>query len=66
MIAKKTLQEREKELQTLLATSAGKAEIQQLEARYRNAGGKDRAAKASVITYILVYERQHGLISCQP
>jgi len=63
MTAKKTLQQREKELQTLLASPAGRDEIQKLESRYSEAAGKTRASKASVITYILVYEREHGLIA---
>lgn len=63
MTAKKTLQQREKELQTLLASPAGRDEIQKLESRYSEAGGRTRPAKASVITYILVYEREHGLIA---
>ena len=62
MIAKKSLQQREKELQSLLASPAGRVEIQKLESRYCAAGGRTRPAKASVITYILVYEREHGLI----
>jgi hypothetical protein len=62
MISKKTLPEREKELQALLATTAGRAELQDLDSRYHAASGKMRPAKASVITYILVHERQRGLI----
>jgi hypothetical protein len=63
MTPMKTLPEREKELQSLLATPAGRAELQTLESRYLAAGGPSRPAKASLITYILVYERQHGLIA---
>jgi phage-related tail protein len=62
MISKKTLPEREKELQALLATSEGRAALQELDAQYHAASGKVRPAKASVITYILVHERQRGLI----
>jgi len=62
MIPKKTLQLREKELQTLMATPAGREELLELETRYSEAGGQLRPEKASVITYILVYERQRGLI----
>jgi hypothetical protein len=62
MIAKKTLPEREKELQALLANPAGRGELQQLASRYHAAGGKLKPAKSSVITYILVYERERGLI----
>jgi hypothetical protein len=63
MTSKKTLQEREKELQSLLATPAGRAELQQLEARYAAARGHVRPGNGSLITYLLVYEREHGLIS---
>lgn len=58
-----TLQEREKELQSLLADPAGRKKLQELESKYYAASGRPKAAKASVITYILVYERQRGLIS---
>ncbi len=63
MSAKKTLQLREKELQALLATTAGRDELQGLVARYHAAGGKERPEGASVVTYILVHERAHGLIA---
>jgi hypothetical protein len=46
----------------LLATPAGRDELQQLGSRYSAAGGKVRPERASVITYILVYERERGLI----
>jgi hypothetical protein len=58
----KSLQQREKELQSLLANPKGLKELQDLEARYHAASGKVRPAKASVITYILVHERERGLI----
>jgi hypothetical protein len=63
MQPKKSLQEREKELQAMLATPTGRQEIQKLEARYCAAGGQVRPSRASVITYILVYERVHGLLA---
>jgi hypothetical protein len=62
MTPTKTLPERERELQALLATQAGRAELQELEARYAAAGGALRPGGASLITYLLVYEREHGLI----
>ena len=62
MTPKKTLPERERELQALLATQEGRAELQELESRYSAAGGTLRPGGASLITYILVYEREHGLI----
>jgi hypothetical protein len=63
MTPKKTLPEREKELQALLATPAGRAALQALVARYGAASGKLRPAGTSAVTYILVHERQQGLIS---
>ena len=62
MTLKKTLAERQTELRALLATPAGKAELHDLESRYAEASGKPRPGKRSIITYILVYEREHGLI----
>jgi hypothetical protein len=62
MAPKKTLQQREKELQSLLATPAGRDELQQLESHYAAAGGRVRPGSGSIITYILVYERERGLI----
>jgi hypothetical protein len=62
VMPKKTLRQREDELRSLLATPAGRIELQALEARYAAAAGKVRPARASLITYLLVYERGHGLI----
>jgi hypothetical protein len=62
MTPTKTLPERERELQALLATHAGRAELQELESRYSAACGALRPGGASLITYILVFEREHGLI----
>jgi hypothetical protein len=62
VIPKKTLRQREDELRSLLATPAGRLELQALEARYAAAAGTVRPARASLITYVLVYEREHGLI----
>jgi hypothetical protein len=59
----KTLQQREKELQALLATPEGRDELEQLGASYSAAGGKVRPERASLITYILVHERGRGLIA---
>jgi hypothetical protein len=47
----------------LFATSAGRDELQKLASRYHAASGKLRPAGTSVITYIMVHERQQGLIS---
>jgi hypothetical protein len=63
MSAKKTLPEREKELRQLLATPAGREELQGLASRYGAASGRLRPAGTSVVTYILVHEREQGLIS---
>jgi hypothetical protein len=62
MTSNKTLVLREKELQALMATPAGRNELLELEARYYAAGGRLRPEKASLITYLLVYERERGLI----
>jgi hypothetical protein len=63
MPSTKTLAEREKELQSLLATPEGKTHLEALAARYGTATGKHRPLKTSLITYLLVHERQHGLIA---
>ena len=62
MTEKKTLQQREKELQALLLTAAGQAQLRELEARYAAAGGRPRPGRTSLITYLLVYERGQGLL----
>ena len=54
--------QREKELQALLATEAGRKELQDQASRYAAMCGKLRPAGKSAITYILVYEREQGLI----
>jgi len=58
----KTRDEREKELQTLLSSPEGREQLEELAARYADASGRGKPERASVITYILVHERQHGLI----
>jgi hypothetical protein len=63
MPQKKTLHEREKELQSLLANPAGRQALQDLASRYNATSGKLRPGSTSVITYILVHERERGLIS---
>ena len=62
MAQTKTLQQREKELQSLLTDPAGRKKLQELESQYHAASGRPKPAKASAITYILVYERQRGMI----
>jgi hypothetical protein len=63
MSTKTTFQEREKELRALLATPAGRIQLEELACRYYAAGGTLRPAHTSVITYILVHEKAKGLIS---
>ena len=63
MPAKKTLQQREKELQSLLANPASRKELLELVFRYDTTSGKVKPLRTSVITYILVHERERGLIS---
>jgi len=58
----KTIQQREKELQFLLASPKGRKELQELESRYYAGSGRVTPGKASVITYILIHERERGLI----
>src|SRR6516165_8378742 len=48
---------------TMLATPAGRAELQELDARYCAESGKVRSAKTSIITYILIHERLRGAIA---
>jgi len=62
MAPTKALSEREKELQSMLTTPAGREEIRQLESRYQAASGRERPARTSIITYLLVHEREQGLI----
>ena len=62
MSPKKTLQQRERELQLLLATPEGRKELEEVESRCSAAGYRPRPARTSVITYILVYEREKGLL----
>jgi hypothetical protein len=62
MSPKKTLQHREKELQSLLTTPAGRDKLQELASGYQTESGKPRPEGTSAITYILVHERQQGLI----
>jgi len=62
MLTQKSIHEREKELQALLATAAGRQELQDLESRYQEASGRPKPGKTSIITYLLVHERGQGLI----
>lgn len=63
MTPKKTLQQRERELQLLLATPEGRKELEKVESRCQATGGRPRPPRTSVITYILVHERELGLLA---
>ena len=63
MPQKKTLQQREKELQALLLTPGGRDQLRELGSRYAAAGGRPRPGRTSLITYLLVYERGQGLLA---
>jgi hypothetical protein len=63
MPPKKTLQQRERELQLLLATPEGRKELEEVESRCLAEGGRPRPPRASVITYILVHEREMGCLA---
>src|SRR5438874_2234242 len=62
MPPQKTRPQREKELPALPATPTGREELQRLESRCLAASGRLRPASTSVITYILVHEREQGLV----
>lgn len=62
MLLKTTLPQREKELQELIATPAGREELQKMASQYQGASGRHRPPNTSIITYILVHEREQGLI----
>ena len=63
MTPKKTRLEREKELQTLLGSQAGKAELEALADRYAASGRRIRPVGTSLVTYILVCERERDMIA---
>src|SRR5260370_42049930 len=54
MSPKKALHDREKELQSLLATPAGRKELQDLDSRYHSASGRLKPPSTPIITSILV------------
>jgi hypothetical protein len=62
MQATKTLTEREKELQALLATREGKAQLEALADHYYASWGRSRPPRTSLVTYLIVHEREQGLI----
>ena len=63
MMPKKSLPEREKELKLLLAAPDGRAELDRLAAKYAAEVGGCPPAHGSIVTYILVHERTHGLLA---
>lgn len=66
MTPSKTLAMRQQELQALLATPAGRQELNNLASRYQEKDSRLQPVGKSVITYILVHERGLGLISDGP
>ena len=62
MYQTKTIQERTKELQSLLTTPEGRIELQDMADRYGAVNDQLKPERTSVITYILVHERQEGMI----
>ena len=63
MSAKKTRLVREKELQTLLGSLTGKAELEALTDRYAASSPRIRPGRMSLVTYILVCERERDMIA---
>ena len=63
MTGKKTIPEREKELRVLLQSRDGATKLEKLASTYAAEGGHQCWSGGSVITYIIVYERIHGLLS---
>ena len=61
-MTKKRLNQRQAELQSLLATREGREELEALATRYYAANGRIRVEGTSLITYILVHEREKGLV----
>jgi hypothetical protein len=62
MHPKMSLLQRERQLQSMLATAAGRDALRDLSNRYAAAGGRVRPERASLVTYILVHERERSLI----
>jgi hypothetical protein len=58
----KKLRQREKELQALLASPEGRTELKNLADRYAAVGDRPRPPSSSLVTYVLVHERERGLI----
>jgi hypothetical protein len=65
MSEKKSLEDRQKELQSQLVTSEGREELQKLAQRYAELSGRVHPIGKSAITYILVHERERGIIEAK-
>ena len=63
MASKTTLHEREKALQSMLASPEGREKLLRLASRYFAGSGKLIPPLGSLVPYILVHERERGLIS---
>lgn len=63
MSEKRTLHERERELQSLLASNEGRNELEELARKYEAQSGRPKVPGTSVITYLLVHERGQGLLN---
>jgi hypothetical protein len=59
---KTPLNQRQAELRPLLATREGREELEALASRYYAASDQIRVEGTSLITFILVHERERGLI----
>jgi len=58
----KTLAYRQAELQTMMTTPEGRARLEEIADGYCESG-RPKPTRTSVITYILVHERERGLIA---
>lgn len=63
MTPTKTLQDRERELQTMLSTQPGRTALEQMASRYQASSARPMPERTSIITYILVHERGEGMIA---
>ena len=63
MTVRRTLQERERELQALLGDPERRHELEELAQKYVAESGRPKPQGTSVITYVLVHERGQGLLN---
>jgi hypothetical protein len=59
----KTLGERSNELRGKLATTVGRAQLRDLQAKYEAQTGKPNVVGKSIIEFILASERAQGLLA---